>query len=97
MTLLQVQQGATVRCSCTLTDDAGAPLDADVLTLTIAAPDGTQSTPAVVDDGGATYHGDVAIPLARASAGTWRWRWTASGDVDGTAEGEWLVHPRRVE
>lgn len=63
----------------TVTDEAGAPTDATV-TLTVTAPDGTVSTPAVTHDGTGAYSADVTFD----QAGDWLRVWSTSGTVVST-------------
>lgn len=81
--------GETIRLQWDLRDLMGAPTNATV-TLTITAPDGTVSTPAVANPGVGTYTADV--PLT--AAGTWRYRWAATGTVATADEGQVEVRPQ---
>jgi len=69
-------QGQRARLSTTVTDESGGVTDATV-TLTMTAPDGTISTPAVTHDGTGLYHADVTFD----QAGDWLKLWSASGAV----------------
>lgn len=76
--------------SWTIYSDAAKtiPINATV-TLTVKAPDGTTSTPAVSHDGTGQYSATVEMT----AAGPWQYRWVATGTVKAADEG--LISVRR--
>jgi hypothetical protein len=66
--------GDVYRISTTVTDTAGDLVNAATAVLTVTAPDGTTSTPAVTNPSAGTYHADVTID----AAGRWLWRWATT-------------------
>jgi hypothetical protein len=71
--------GQRARLRTTVTDEAGAATDATTV-LTVTAPDGTITTPAVTHDGTGVYHADVTFT----QVGDWLRVWSTSGTVVST-------------
>jgi hypothetical protein len=86
---MEVDQGAVIYLACTFRDENGALVDPDPVTLTIRAPAGTLTTPAITHPSLGLYEAETTIPVAAPSAGVWRWRWYGAGVA--ADEGAWLV------
>lgn len=82
MTVPQYIVGDSVHLSTVLAVD-GVPTDAsDTMTLTVVAPDGTETTPTPNHDGTGEYSLDLLVNVS----GHWWYRWEAAGQ--GADEGE---------
>jgi hypothetical protein len=81
--------GDLARLSVAFTDTAGNSADPSSVSLTIQAPDNTQSTPAPVHDGTGVWHYDLPIT----QSGVWFYRYTGTGLVTAVEEGYITVRP----
>lgn len=68
--------GSTRRIEAEFTAD-GVPTDPTTTTLTVTAPDGTETTPAPTHDGDGEYHHDQLLD----QSGRWTFAWVGTGDV----------------
>lgn len=84
--------GDSVRISVAFTDLTGAPTDPTTIVLTVQAPDGTQTAPAVVHDSTGSYHADYAP----SQSGLHVYRWVGTGALVVAEEGDFSIRRRRV-
>lgn len=95
MSALIYTAGQDVPLAVTVLNDSGVPAAATSVVVTVTAPDGTTSTPAVVPAGTGVY--TATVPAA-ATSGTWLVRWAATGSGFGFAsESQFQVRPAGVE
>lgn len=80
--------GERARLTYTLRDVDNALANGTV-TLTVTAPDGTQSTPAVTNVSTGIYRADVDLD----QAGRWVYRWASTGAVINAEDGYLVVEP----
>lgn len=84
------QVGQNVKASTVLTV-AGVATNATVA-ITVTAPDGTQSTPTVVNSSTGNYY--AIIPIDQ--AGRWLYRWVASGAATAADEAAFAVYTKET-
>ena len=77
-------QGAAVPLAWTSTDTAGVPFEGTTVTLTVGAPDGTTSSPAVTHNGSGSYSASYAS--TQAGHHLVAWTATAAGKADAYAD-----------
>jgi len=76
--------GDAARIDVTFTSlSTGALTNPTTLTLTIQAPDNSQTTPSPTYDSTGKYHYNLDLT----QSGTWLYRWYATGDVQAVNEG----------
>jgi hypothetical protein len=91
---MEFDQGAVVYFACTFRDVDGALVDPNPVTLTVRAPAGTLTAPAITHPSLGEYRAEAEIPVAAPSAGVWRWRWYGAGVA--ADEGAFMVTANQV-
>ncbi len=79
--------GDAARLAVAFTSLSGALTDPTTVTLTIQAPDNTQTTPSVVHDSTGKYHYDLSIT----QSGVYLYRYVGTGAVAAVEEGQIMV------
>jgi hypothetical protein len=86
--------GQVVTLSALFADKLGAPADPTAQTLTVQAPDGTQSTPTPVqqlDDDAEPVVGSWACDVTCTAVGRWTCDWIGTGAVATVNMSEWWI------
>jgi len=79
--------GDRVEIRVVFRDRQGAPADPTVATLTVMAPSGALTTPALAKQSPGTYAAEVTITMA----GIWKYRAKGEGAVVAAGEGQIFV------
>lgn len=91
---MEVDQGTVVYFACTFRNEAGELVDPAPVTLTIRAPTGALTTPAITHPSLGEYRAQTEIPVASTAPGVWRWRWYGAGVA--ADEGAFMVTANQV-